>query len=131
LLVKDTCGHWSLPAFDKTDHERIEHLPPRFCTEFGIPLQMGLLYSIYDDTRQGHQHIVYRATLGAGELQHGQLFAITHLPLAQISDNAIRETLKRYQQESQLGNFGIYFGDQAKGQVHTLGSHTNNKAGIP
>jgi len=129
LLVNDGADGWTLPALDKADNESIEQLQPRFVAKFGVPVQMGLLYSIYDDTHSGRQHIVYRASLGAGAVQHGQLFPIQDLPLEQIKDHAIVETLKRYRQESQIGHFGIYFGNEAKGQIHTLNTHITHQAG--
>jgi len=131
VLLADGDGGWTLPALDKADSESIDQLQPRFAARFGVPVQMGLLYSIYDDTRSSRQHIVYRASLGTGEIHDGRLFAILELPLAQIKDTAIRETLKRYQQETQLGNFGIYFGDQARGQVHALNPSSHQQADAP
>jgi len=126
LLVSDGAGGWTLPALDKADSESIEQLQPRFAAKFGVPVQMGLLYSIYDDTHSGRQHVVYRASLGAGAVQHGHLFPVQNLPLDNIKNHAIGETLKRYCQESQIGHFGIYFGNEAKGRIHTLNAHIHH-----
>jgi len=127
LLVKDAKGGWTLPALEKAQTEAVEALAPRFSGLLGLPVQMGLVYSIYDDTHSGQQHIVYRASLGAGDIQNGTLFEIAHLPLDAIKDRAIGETLKRYSQESLLGNFGVYFGTQQQGQVHALHPHHSNQ----
>jgi len=129
ILMAAPDGGFTLPVLSKTKSERIEHLQPRFAAQLGVPVQMGMLYSIYDDTQRGSQHLVYRASLGPGSAHNGHLFAIDALPLAQIKDPAIRETLKRYQQETRLGNFGVYFGNQTQGQVHTLNPSSQYQAG--
>lgn len=120
LLVPDADGGWTLPFVDRAESESMEVLEPQFSAEIGLSIQTGLLYSIYEDTKSGHQHIVYRATLGEGTLKVGQLFPVQQLPLEQIRDSAVRETVKRYAQESMIGNFGIYFGNQEKGRVHAV-----------
>ena len=35
-----------------------------------------------------------------------------------VADRATRDVLTRYAQESSLGNFGVYVGNQEKGRVH-------------
>jgi len=119
LLLPDNKNGWQLPALVKTQMQTAQQLPKRFAEHLGVAVQMGLLYSLYDDTQSGQQHIVYRATLGRGKVD-GAWFAIGQLPLKAIQNAAERELLKRYAQESRLGNFGIYFGDQHQGQVHTV-----------
>ncbi|NRF07078.1 flavin reductase family protein [Agrobacterium pusense] len=120
LLVPDAGDGWTLPSVDKAESEGIEALEPQFTAGIGLSIQTGLLFSIYEDTKAGRQHIVYRAALGEGAPRQGQLFPLQHLPLDKIQDSAIRETVKRYAQESTLGNFGIYFGNQEKGRVHAV-----------
>jgi len=120
LLLPDNHNGWQLPALLKSQTQSAQQLPQRFTEQLGVSVQMGLLYSLYDDTANGQQHIVYRASLGSGEVNKGQWFAIEHLPLTAINNTAERDILKRYAQESRLGNFGIYLGDQHQGQVHTV-----------
>lgn len=120
LLVPDAKGGWTLPFIDKAESESMEVLEPHFKAEIGLSIQTGLLYSIYEDTTSGRQHIVYRAALGEGTPKTGHFFPTQQLPLAQIPDPAVRETVKRYAQERMIGNFGIYFGNQEKGRVHAV-----------
>ncbi len=120
LLVPDGNDGWTLPFVDKAESEGMEVLEPQFTAEIGLSIQTGLLFSIYEDTKAGRQHIVYRAALGEGAPKVGQLFPLQQLPLDKIQDSAVRETVKRYAQESTLGNFGIYFGNQEKGRVHAV-----------
>jgi len=107
LLTKDNQGGWQLPSLIKSQKQTAAQLPQRFAEVLGVSVQMRLLYSLYDDTQSGQQHIVYRASLGEGTINQGAWFAIDNLP-------------KRYAQESRLGNFGIYLGDQYQGKVHAV-----------
>jgi len=120
LLLNDNQGGWQLPALLKSQTQTTQQLPQRFSELLGLSVQMGLLYSLYDDTQSGQQHIVYRATLGKGQVSQGTWFAIDNLPIANINASAERDILKRYAQESRLGNFGIYLGDQSQGHVHAV-----------
>jgi len=120
LLLPHPQGGWQLPALIKSQKQTAAQLPQRFAEVLGLSVQMGLLYSLYDDTTSGGQHIVYRADLDEGCVNQGQWFAINQLPLADINNSAERDILKRYAQESRLGNFGIYLGDQHQGQVHSV-----------
>lgn len=120
LLVGDGKGSWTLPFVEKAENDGLEALERHLACQIGLSIQTGLLYSVYEDTKTGRQHVVYRASLGKGEPQAGRLFLIQDLPLRQISDPAVRELVKRYAQESTLGNFGVYFGNQEKGRVHVV-----------
>lgn len=120
LLVSDEKDGWTLPFVEKSDSDGIEVLEGYLASECGLSAQAGLLYSVYEDTKLGRQHVVYRTSLGAGEPKAGRFFPIGDLPLAEISDGAVRELVKRYAAESALGNFGVYFGNQEKGRVHAV-----------
>ncbi|MCF3638924.1 flavin reductase [Rhizobium sp. TRM95111] len=120
LLVADGRGGWTLPFVEKAENEGIEALERYVAAGTGLTVRTGLLYSVYEDTETGRQHVVYRASLGDGEVTHGRLFPLRDLPLPEISDTAIRELVRRFAQESTLGNFGVYFGNQDKGRVHAV-----------
>lgn len=120
FLVEDGKDGWTLPFVEKAGHDGIEVLEEHLRRITGLDVHTGLLYSVYEDTKTGCQHVVYRASLGAGEPIEGRFFPRGNLPLAEIADTAVRETLKRHAAESVLGNFGVYFGNQEKGQVHAM-----------
>lgn len=120
LLVDDGKGGWTLPFVEKGETDGIEAIETHAVDQIGLAVQTGLLYSVYEDTKTDRQHVVYRALLGAGEPKSARLFPVQDLPLSDISDNAVRELLKRYSAESALGNFGVYFGNQDKGRVHAV-----------
>ena len=120
LLVEDGKGGWTLPFVEKAESDGMDALEAYVAGAVGPALQPGLLYSVYEDTKTGRQHVVYRAALGEGALKSGQLFPLQALPIDAIADSAVRDILKRYAQECTLGNFGVYFGNQDKGRVHAV-----------
>lgn len=120
LLVPDETGGWTLPFVQKVDGEGMETLEEHIAATVGPALSTGLLYSVYEDTKTNRQHVVYRANLGTGDIRSGRLFPVQAPPLGEIADNAVRELVKRYAQESTLGNFGVYVGNQDKGRVHAV-----------
>ncbi|MEI3856316.1 MULTISPECIES: flavin reductase family protein [unclassified Ensifer] len=120
LLVEDGKGGWTLPFVEKAESEGLEGLEAHLADATGLSVQTGLLYSVYEDTKTGRQHVVYRVGLGEGEPQVGRFFPVNNPPLAEISDAAVRDIVKRYGSESMLGNFGVYFGNQEKGRVHAV-----------
>lgn len=120
LLVADGKGGWTLPFVEKAEGDGMEALERHVAKETGLTLRPGLLYSIYEDTKTGRQHVVYRADLGEGVPESGRFFPVQTPPLADISDSAVRDIVKRYGAESMLGNFGVYVGNQEKGRVHAV-----------
>ncbi len=120
LLVEDGKGGWTLPFVEKAEGDGMEALEQHVAETVGLTLTAGLLYSVYEDTKTGRQHVVYRADLGEGEAKGGRFFPIQSPPLAEIADKAVRDIVRRYGAESSLGNFGVYFGNQEKGRVHAV-----------
>lgn len=120
LLVEDGKGGWTLPFVEKSESEGYEALETYVAQEFGAPLNKGLLHSVYEDTANGRHYVIYRAKLGDGALKSGRLFSLQTLPTNDISDRAVRDLLARFVQESQLDNFGVYFGNQEKGRIHAV-----------
>lgn len=120
LLVDDGKGGWTLPFAEKAESDGMDAFEAEIADTFGPALQTGLLYSVYEDTKTGRQHVVYRANLGEGALKAGRLFSLQDVSTTAIPDGAVRELVRRYAQESTLGNFGVYFGNQEKGRVHAV-----------
>jgi flavin reductase (DIM6/NTAB) family NADH-FMN oxidoreductase RutF/ADP-ribose pyrophosphatase YjhB (NUDIX family) len=120
LLVEDGKGGWTLPFVEKAEGDALDALQRHIADAFGLSLRPGLLYSVYEDTKTGRQHVVYRATLGDGAPASGRFFPVQSPPLDAIADSAVRDLVRRYGAESTLGNFGVYFGNQEKGRVHAV-----------
>lgn len=120
LLVEDGKGGWTLPFVDKAEGDGLEVLEGHVAATVGLTLTTGLLYSVYEDTKAGRQHVIYRGELSEGVPKSGRFFPVQAPPVAEIADSAVRDIVKRYGAESTLGNFGVYFGNQEKGRVHAV-----------
>ena len=120
LMVEDGKGGWTLPFVEKAESEGLEALEDHVDVDVGLILWPGLLYSVYEDTKTGRQHVVYRASLSQGVPKTGRFFPVQSPPLGEITDSAVRDLVKRYAAESTLGNFGVYVGNQEKGRVHAV-----------
>lgn len=123
LLIEDGQGGWTIPFVEKTEGEGVEVLKLQLEKRTGLAPQIGFLYSVYEDTDTGLQHVIYRADLGEGHPQEGEFFPASEAARMAIRNSAVQDIVKRYAQESALGNFGIYFGNQVAGTVHAAAAH--------
>lgn len=113
-------GSLALPTCTMRTDEGPEVLEALVASETGLTASVGYIYSVYQDRRSGAQHIVYRCGLGPGAPKAGHLFDLGTLPFGRIRDAATVDIVKRFAAESQLGNFGVYVGDERTGKVHPL-----------
>lgn len=119
LLQEAADGTLRLPTIElENGSEGVDALFGHLQDLCRLPVAPGLVYSIYEDTQSRRQYVIYRATLGEGTIEGATLYPVDALPLDRIADRATRDVLKRYAQESSLGNFGVYVGNQEKGRVH-------------
>jgi flavin-dependent trigonelline monooxygenase, reductase component len=87
----------------------------------GLPTHVGFVYSVYENRATRRQHIVYRCDAGFGDPAAGRFFPLANVPLDRIADSPTRDVVRRFAAESALGNFSIYFGNEASGRTHPLG----------
>ncbi|MBX3567492.1 MAG: flavin reductase [Rhizobiaceae bacterium] len=120
LLVEDGQGRYALPACRLSAGANPDRLQLHLAETSGLPASVGFLYSVYQDSKNGEQHIVYRCELGDGAPRAGRFFPLDALPLDRLADSATGDVLKRYVAESRIGNFGMYVGNEERGQVHAL-----------
>lgn len=86
----------------------------------GLPITIGFLYSVYDGSSDGRQHIVYRAFAGEGKERAGTFVGLEQLAQEKRAGSATADILNRYVMESSIGNFGVYFGNETAGRVHSI-----------
>ncbi len=119
LLQESADGMLRLPAIElESGADGVDALLSHLRDLCRLSVAPGLVYSIYEDTQSRRQHVIYRATLGEGSIEGAKLYPTDALPLERVADQATRDVLTRYAQESSLGNFGVYVGNQEKGRVH-------------
>ncbi|MEY9535057.1 hypothetical protein ABIA19_004910 [Sinorhizobium fredii] len=118
LLIPEADGRWRLPQMVLKGGEALAALQEYLAATTGLGIEVGFLYSVYDNKTTGHQHIVYRAAAEPGDSQDGRFIPLTELPLDKMDNSATADLLKRFAAESALGNFGVYVGDEKQGKVH-------------
>lgn len=110
----------SLPGCDLEQGEPLEALRAALEDLTGLPVSIGFLYSVYEDQKGGRQHIVYRAFAGQGEPAGGVFTPLASLAAQSFDSPATADIVNRYAAESSLGNFGVYFGNETAGRVHSI-----------
>ena len=109
----------SLPSCEISEGNPSEVLEGYLEKLTGLPVTIGFLYSVYEDKATGRQHIVYRAIAGEGTPRTGHFIPSSQIDPAAASDKATSDILRRFALESSIGNFGVYFGDETQGKVHS------------
>lgn len=110
----------ALPGCDFEQGEPLEVLKSHLEASTGLPITIGFLYSVYEGLSDGRQHIVYRAFAGEGAPREGSFIAIDQLSGAKFQGPATADVLNRFAMESSIGNFGVYFGNETAGRVHSI-----------
>lgn len=90
--------------------------------DLGIKANIAFLFAVFE-SEDGLEHSVYYR----GEIVYGpedqpgvRMFAFDEIPWDRIDDSALREMLRRYVAERSENRFGIYVGDNERGQIHAL-----------
>ena len=83
----------------------------------GLQAAPGPLYSVFEDVARAQQHIAYRCPAIAGQPTRGTFVDLHPDSFTEVTDQALRIMLERLAEESRMDNYGIYFGNQNKGQV--------------
>jgi len=86
----------------------------------GISVTIGFLYSVYEGKSDGKHHIVYRAFASQGEPREGRFFKPDALTKARFKTSSTADIVARFALESQIGNFGVYLGDETSGTVRPV-----------
>lgn len=118
LLVDDGDGGLTLPT---AGGEGAGAAITRLIATLGVNAEAGMIYAVYEDRARAQQHIAMRCAAADDSRALGQYVELTTETLARLRDPAMREMLERLGRERQMGNYGIYFGNEATGRVLPLG----------
>lgn len=86
----------------------------------GLQASIGFIYSVYEDRTTSTDHIVYHCVAGQGEPLDGVFLSLDELPFDRIKDPATSALLRRFVDESRMGQFSVYFGDESRGEIRHL-----------
>ena len=77
----------------------------------------GFIYSIFEIIDKEQQHISFLCHAASSHSGKGVFLPLSPTILSKVADSAVRIMLERFDKESKLGNYGLYFGNQSNGEV--------------
>ena len=119
LLVDDGNGGLGLPEC-LVDGEGASSAVNNLIRDVGLHTQPGFIYSVFEDVARKRQHISFLCQSAEGVPTNGAFVPLEKSALVDVSDPAILTMLERLADEAKLGNFGIYYGDQTRGEVRPV-----------
>jgi len=116
LLTDDGFGGLTLPTV-RVGRDGTSAALAALIAQSGLDAAPGPLYSVFEDVARGQQHIAFRCPAPAGTPAKGAFVDLAPASFADVTDQALRTMLDRLAEESRMGNYGIYFGNQNAGRV--------------
>ena len=120
VLIQDGQGGLALPSA-KAGRDGAGAALAGVMARNGVVADAGMIYAVYEDRAQARQVIALRCPWVQGAPSLGQFHPLTTQTLASVADPAQRDMLDRLARERAMGNYGIYFGNEAQGRVTPLG----------
>ncbi len=119
LLVDHRDGSLTLPEAQVGD-DGVTATLNRLLEQTGLATEAGFIYAVYEDTHRGCQHLTFLCEAEAGTPRIGAFVPPTDSSLMDLADPAMVSMLARFAEEAQLGNFGLYYGNERSGQVREI-----------
>lgn len=119
LLVDDGKGGLALPEI-LVDGEGASAAAKKLIASTGLHAKPGFVYSVFEDVRHKRQHISFLCQTVEGDPTRGVFVPLSGPALNDVSDPASLTMLERFASETRLGNYGIYYGDQSRGEVRPM-----------
>jgi (E)-2-((N-methylformamido)methylene)succinate hydrolase len=124
VLVEDGKGGLDLPRSSALGGVTEADGLIGYLRRLGLEAELGFLFSVFEDAERGAgaMSIVYRGTLREAP-QEGAAVTLANIdaiPWERIRGGALNAMLRRYIEERQQDEFGIYVGDAERGTVQSL-----------
>lgn len=120
LLVDDGAGGLTLPTA-RVGREGAQAALSALIATLGVKAAPGFIYAVYEDVARAQQHIAFLCPATSAKTARGGFVELTASGLADVTDPALRTMLERLAEESRMGNYGVYFGNQDQGRVEPIG----------
>ncbi len=121
LLTGNDAGKLTLPEM-KVGREGAGETLKRLIAQAGVTAEPGFIYSVYEDDARETQHISFLCQASSDTTSTGIFTELSETTLMDVADPSVSTMLERFAQESQVGNFGVYYGNQISGEVRPLKS---------
>ena len=119
LLMDDGRGHLTLPEV-KVGMEGVTNALKALIADIGTTAKPGFVYSVYENERRKTQHIAFLCQAEDESAVSGVFYELTETTLGEITDPAMCTMMVRFAEESRIGNFGIYLGNEIAGDVRPV-----------
>ena len=120
--IEPRYGYWTLPAGFMENGESTAAAAAREALEEAeAEVENLTLYAMYSLTHISQVYLMFRGVLKEGRAGAGKeslevkLFAEEEIPWDELAFPVVRETLRRYFEESRQGRFGLHMGDFGRG----------------
>lgn len=89
----------------------------------GIDATFDFLFAVFEDPAAGELHVFYRGEIMRGPVvsARARLFAYADIPWPALPSDAQRDMLRRYIEERERFEFGVYLGSTSAGTVSRAG----------
>lgn len=119
LLIDDGNGGLTLPEA-RVGKRGTSSALAELIRDSGAQAEPGFIYSVYEDDAREHQKISFLCSAAAEQASQGTFTELSTSTLMDIADPAMRIMLERFAEESKMGNYGVYFGNQTSGKVRPI-----------
>ncbi len=127
-LLREPAGRY-LPAVELNNRSGARTSLLDHFNGLGLKVRIGPVYSIYDDVENGEHVTIFRATLlEKPALDEVELRTISQLSPDDFSRPVNADMIRRYREEHDHNQFGLYVGDAVRGEVHPSGGGDGGKS---
>ena len=120
LMSTDDQPH-CVPTVKQTPTQGARSALQRYLADAGLVVELGPVYSIYDDPSQQVRFTFFRARSSSDEAGGlGTFETIPSIAKCLIDDTAQAAMMSRFVEESQIKTFGLYVGNADAGDLHFL-----------
>ena len=120
LLIPDPqTGVLGLPTGDRYGPGTVASSVEGVLQALGVCAQIEFLYSVYEEN-SGTQVINYHGHAAHRDCLKGSFIDFADIPWEQLSNDPLRTMLQRYVREHQQEAFGLYVGDDQRGDVRAV-----------
>ena len=119
LLLESPDHQWSIPQV-MLGPEGAEHALQQLFLQYQPDAKASFIYSVYDHGATQQQYISFLCNTPVAKTSKGKFVDLNELEKLDFADSALHSMLLRYRKESQLKNYGVYYGNHAKGTVRQI-----------
>lgn len=126
VLIEETPDGLRLPRVTTQKGQGVFTAVNTLMAEAGLRVEFGPVYSIFENKNTNETHTYYRGVAAEGGPNGlGNFVTIEDLASRDFISPALTTMMQRYFLEQKSGIFGLYVGDDDRGDVHMFGEEPN------